>query len=43
MEKKIADPKKKKDQILWDNYGNIIYFYEKECLGSRKHQKIIKN
>lgn len=42
IEKFIENPRHIEVQIAADNYGNIIYFAERDCSIQRRHQKIIE-
>jgi pyruvate carboxylase len=42
LEKFIERPKHVEVQILGDNYGNIVHFYERDCSIQRRHQKVIE-
>jgi len=42
MEKFVGSPKHIEVQILGDNYGNIVYLYERECSVQRRHQKVVE-
>ena len=42
LEKYIENPKHVEVQILGDNYGNIVHFYERDCSIQRRHQKVIE-
>lgn len=42
VEKYIEAPRHIEIQILADNYGNIVYFPERECTIQRRHQKLIE-
>jgi acetyl/propionyl-CoA carboxylase alpha subunit len=42
MEKFVGSPKHIEVQILGDNYGNIVYLFERECSIQRRHQKVIE-
>ncbi len=42
IEKYIEDPKHVEVQILGDQHGNIVHFYERDCSIQRRHQKVIE-
>jgi acetyl-CoA carboxylase biotin carboxylase subunit len=42
VEKFITSPKHIEVQIMGDQHGNIIYFFERECSIQRRHQKVIE-
>ena len=42
MEKYVGSPKHIEVQILGDNYGNIVYLFERECSIQRRHQKVVE-
>jgi pyruvate carboxylase len=42
MEKYIEQPKHIEVQLLGDNYGNLVHFYERDCSIQRRHQKVIE-
>lgn len=42
LEKYLDQPRHLEVQILGDQQGNIIHFYERECSIQRRHQKIIE-
>ena len=42
MEKYIEDPKHIEVQLLGDNHGNLVHFYERDCSIQRRHQKVIE-
>ena len=42
IEKYVGSPKHIEVQILGDNYGNIVYLFERECSIQRRHQKVIE-
>lgn len=42
IEKYVGSPKHIEVQILGDNYGNIVYLFERECSVQRRHQKVIE-
>jgi 3-methylcrotonyl-CoA carboxylase alpha subunit len=42
IEKFIEEPRHIEVQILGDNFGNVIHFFERECSIQRRYQKIIE-
>jgi len=42
IEKFVSSPKHIEVQILGDNYGNIVYLFERECSIQRRHQKVVE-
>ncbi len=42
IERYVAGPRHIEIQILGDNYGNIIYLFERECSIQRRHQKVVE-
>lgn len=42
IEKYISSPRHIEIQILGDQYGNIVYLFERECSIQRRHQKVIE-
>lgn len=42
IEKYIIEPRHIEIQILADNFGNILYFPERECSIQRRHQKVVE-
>ncbi|MCX7735173.1 MAG: acetyl-CoA carboxylase biotin carboxylase subunit [Candidatus Kapabacteria bacterium] len=42
LEKYIESPRHVEIQIAADNYGNVVYLFERECSIQRRHQKIIE-
>ncbi|MFN3918177.1 MAG: acetyl-CoA carboxylase biotin carboxylase subunit [Flavobacteriales bacterium] len=42
IEKYIGKPRHIEVQIMADNYGNVIYLFERECSIQRRHQKVVE-
>src|SRR5208283_2626405 len=42
IEKYVGSPKHIEVQVLGDNYGNIVYLFERECSIQRRHQKVVE-
>jgi propionyl-CoA carboxylase alpha chain len=42
IEKYITQPKHIEIQIMGDQYGNVVYLFERECSIQRRHQKVIE-
>ncbi|HKZ16172.1 MAG TPA: pyruvate carboxylase [Geobacteraceae bacterium] len=42
LERFIENPKHIEVQILGDNYGNIVHFFERDCSIQRRHQKVVE-
>ncbi|MBN1817245.1 MAG: acetyl-CoA carboxylase biotin carboxylase subunit [Sedimentisphaerales bacterium] len=42
MEKFIEQPRHVEVQLLADNNGNAVHFYERDCTVQRRHQKLIE-
>lgn len=42
IEKYVEEPRHIEFQIVGDNYGNVIHFFERECTIQRRYQKIIE-
>ncbi len=42
IERFVGSPKHIEVQVLGDNYGNIVYLFERECSVQRRHQKVLE-
>ncbi len=42
IEKYVGSLKHIEVQVLGDNYGNIVYLFERECSVQRRHQKVVE-
>ncbi len=42
IEKFVSGPRHIEIQVLADNFGNIVYLFERECSIQRRHQKVIE-
>lgn len=42
IEKFVTSPRHIEIQVLADNYGNAVYFFERECSIQRRHQKVVE-
>ena len=42
IEKFIVEPRHVEVQVISDNHGNILHFYERDCTIQRRHQKLIE-
>jgi acetyl-CoA carboxylase biotin carboxylase subunit len=42
LEKLILEPRHVEVQVMADNNGNAVHFYERDCTIQRRHQKIIE-
>ena len=42
IEKYLKGPKHIEVQIVGDNYGNVVYLYDRDCSVQRRHQKVVE-
>ncbi|MBP1751177.1 MAG: pyc [Geobacteraceae bacterium] len=42
LERFIENPKHIEVQILGDNHGNLVHFFERDCSIQRRHQKVVE-
>ncbi len=42
LEKFIENPKHVEVQVLGDQHGNLVHFYDRDCSIQRRHQKVIE-
>ncbi|QOX79535.1 pyruvate carboxylase [Trichlorobacter lovleyi] len=42
LERYIENPKHIEVQVMGDNYGNLVHFFERDCSIQRRHQKVVE-
>ena len=42
IEKYVTSPRHVEIQVMADDHGNILYFFERECSVQRRHQKVVE-
>ena len=42
IEKFVTKPRHIEIQVLGDEHGNVVYFFERECSIQRRHQKVVE-
>lgn len=42
VEKYLLNPRHIEVQLMGDNYGNVVHFFERDCSIQRRHQKVVE-
>ena len=42
LERYIENPKHIEVQVMGDNYGNLVHFFDRDCSVQRRHQKVVE-